>query len=68
VDPPTPLSSDLPAFALSFSQAAPLKATSSTVLGWLPAATASNDHEAGLNDFRENRKLILLFLRLDSRY
>ncbi|KAJ7326493.1 hypothetical protein DFH08DRAFT_886066 [Mycena albidolilacea] len=54
VDPPTPLSSDLPAFALSFSQAAPLKATSSTVLGWLPAATASNDHEAGLNDFREN--------------
>ncbi|KAF8208241.1 hypothetical protein K438DRAFT_1813667 [Mycena galopus ATCC 62051] len=28
--------------------------TSSTVIGWLPAAATSSDHEAGLNDFKEN--------------
>jgi hypothetical protein len=61
VDPPTPLSSNLPAFALSFLPAPPSN-SSSTVLGWLPAATESSDHEAGLNDFRENsERLYTLF-------
>ncbi|KAJ7625050.1 hypothetical protein DFH06DRAFT_1444804 [Mycena polygramma] len=52
VDPPTPLSSQLPAFALSFLPAP--SSNSSTVIGWLPAATTSNEDDAGLNDFREN--------------
>ncbi|KAK7042436.1 hypothetical protein R3P38DRAFT_2511607 [Favolaschia claudopus] len=51
VNPPTPLSKDAPAFALSFVVESPSR---STVLGWLPAATTGNDHEAGLNDFVEN--------------
>ncbi|KAJ7704348.1 hypothetical protein B0H17DRAFT_1039333 [Mycena rosella] len=53
VDPPTPVSSRLPAFALSFLPSSPL-ASSSTVLGWLPAATTGTDDGAGLNDFKEN--------------
>ncbi|KAJ7075110.1 hypothetical protein B0H15DRAFT_867888 [Mycena belliarum] len=53
VDPPTPLSSSVPAFALSFLSNLP-SATSTTVLGWLPAQTAGNDEVAGLNDFIEN--------------
>ncbi|KAJ6463888.1 hypothetical protein C8R45DRAFT_1024510 [Mycena sanguinolenta] len=60
VDPPSPLSSNLPAFALSFLESAPLSSTSSAVLGWLPAATTSNDHEAGLNDFKENPEFRVL--------
>ncbi|KAK7019836.1 hypothetical protein R3P38DRAFT_1224702 [Favolaschia claudopus] len=51
VNPPTPLSKDAPAFALSFVAESPSR---STVLGWLPAATTGEDHEAGLNDFVEN--------------
>ncbi|KAJ7628456.1 hypothetical protein FB45DRAFT_918333 [Roridomyces roridus] len=51
VDPPTPLSSSLPAYALSFL---PTLARTATVIGWLPAATATSDAEAGLNDFVEN--------------
>ncbi|KAJ6511284.1 hypothetical protein C8R47DRAFT_964128 [Mycena vitilis] len=52
VDPPTPLSSQLPAFALSFLPAP--SSNSSTVIGWLPAATTSSEDDAGLNDFKEN--------------
>ncbi|KAJ6591057.1 hypothetical protein DFH09DRAFT_1138443 [Mycena vulgaris] len=59
VDPPTPLSSSLPAFALSFLSSPP-SASSSTVLGWLPAATTGNDDAAGLNDFKENPKFRIL--------
>ncbi|KAJ7507215.1 hypothetical protein B0H11DRAFT_1705976 [Mycena galericulata] len=59
VDPPTPLSSRLPAFALSFLPNRPSNG-SSTVIGWLPAATTANDDEAGLNDFVENPKFRVL--------
>lgn len=59
VDPPTPLSSKLPSFALSFLPSPPSNG-SSTVVGWLPAATTANDDEAGLNDFVENREPIYL--------
>ncbi|KAJ7291225.1 hypothetical protein C8J57DRAFT_1271865, partial [Mycena rebaudengoi] len=55
VDPPTPISSTLPAFALSFLPSPPSSGTSSTIIGWLPAATTGTDEDAGLNDFRENR-------------
>ncbi|KAJ7151458.1 hypothetical protein C8R43DRAFT_1005251 [Mycena crocata] len=59
VDPPTPLSSNLPAFALSFLPSPPSTSTR-TVVGWLPAATAGSDDEAGLNDFRENPEFRVL--------
>ncbi|RDB23363.1 hypothetical protein Hypma_009472 [Hypsizygus marmoreus] len=55
VDPPTPLSRDQPAYALSFLPSPPPSPDSSTVIGWLPAA-ASEAQEAGLNDFVENPK------------
>ncbi|KAJ6613578.1 hypothetical protein B0H10DRAFT_2047783 [Mycena sp. CBHHK59/15] len=60
VDPPTPLSSSLPAFALSFLPRAPPSSASSTVVGWLPAAVTESDGEAGLNDFRENPQFRIL--------
>ncbi|KAJ7747893.1 hypothetical protein DFH07DRAFT_830486 [Mycena maculata] len=59
VDPPTPLSSRLPAFALSFLPSPP-STGSSTVVGWLPAATATDNAEAGLNDFKENPEFRVL--------
>ncbi|KAJ7164923.1 hypothetical protein C8R46DRAFT_900803 [Mycena filopes] len=60
VHPPTPLSSELPAFALSFLST-PSSSNSSTVIGWLPAATStSTNDEAGLNDFKENPKFRVL--------
>lgn len=62
VDPPTPLSSSIPAFALSFLSSPP-PTNSSTVIGWLPAAATGNDDEAGLNDFKENRNLVFLASR-----
>ncbi|KAJ7216631.1 hypothetical protein GGX14DRAFT_442246 [Mycena pura] len=53
-DPPSPSSSDLPAFALSFLSSPP-SSNSSTIIGWLAAATATRGGgEAGLNDFKEN--------------
>ncbi|KAJ7130232.1 hypothetical protein C8R44DRAFT_905566 [Mycena epipterygia] len=55
VDPPTPVSSSIPAFALSFLSSPP-PTNSSTIIGWLPAAATGNDDEAGLNDFKENPK------------
>jgi len=69
VNPPTPLSKSLPAFALSFLNHTPPRVDSSTVLGWLPAETYMTDspdtpgmdhaHQtketsAGLRDFVEN--------------
>ncbi|KAJ7481540.1 hypothetical protein FB451DRAFT_1236331 [Mycena latifolia] len=59
VDPPTPLSPNLPVFALSFLSSSP-SAGSSTILGWLPARATGNDEGAGLNDFKENPKFRVL--------
>ena len=71
VNPPTPLSKSLPAFAISFLHHSPPRVDSSTVLGWLPAETymtdspdapgmdhAHHDKEtsAGLRDFVGNRE------------
>jgi hypothetical protein len=71
VNPPTPLSKSLPAFALSFLHQPPPCVDSSTVLGWLPAETYMTDspdapgmdhaHQtkrtsAGLRDFVGNRE------------
>jgi hypothetical protein len=57
VQPPTPLSDTRPVFAVSLLADAPPPSSSesSTVLGWLPAETPGGDHDAGLNDFVENR-------------
>lgn len=55
VQPPTPLSNTRPAFALSLLADPPSSSESSTVLGWLPAETPTDDRDAGLNDFVENR-------------
>lgn len=70
VNPPTPLSSTLPAFALSFLGTTPPSADSSTVIGWLPAQTyvtdtpdelgpentAQRETQATLQDFVPNRQ------------
>lgn len=53
--PPTPISSSLPAFGLSFLPIPPPSADSCAVIGWLPAASEGEGQEAGLNDFKENR-------------
>jgi hypothetical protein len=55
VPPPTPLSDTRPVFAVSLLADPPPFSESSTVLGWLPAETPGGDHEAGLNDFVQNR-------------
>ncbi|KIM92261.1 hypothetical protein PILCRDRAFT_810317 [Piloderma croceum F 1598] len=54
--PPTPMSSSLPAFGLSFISKPPYSADSSVIIGWLPAASEGEGQEAGLNDFKENPK------------
>ena len=74
VNPPTPLSKSLPAFAISFLRHSPPRVDSSTVLGWLPAETYMTDspdtpgmdhaHQnketsAGLRDFVGNRECYL---------
>jgi hypothetical protein len=71
VNPPTPLSKSLPAYALSFLNHTPPRVDSSTVLGWLPAETYMTDspdmdhvHQtretsAGLRDFVSNRERYL---------
>ena len=73
VNPPTPLSKSLPAFAISFLHHSPPRVDSSTVLGWLPAETYMTDtpgmdhHHAhqnkesssGLRDFVGNRECYL---------
>ena len=50
-------SQSIPVYALSFLSAPPPSPRSATILGWLPAVTdaASEDVDAGLNDFVENR-------------
>jgi len=55
-DPPTPVSSSAPVFALSFLPSPPDSVESSTVIGWLPASAPGDADEAGLNDFVENPK------------
>jgi hypothetical protein len=54
--PPTPISPTSPAFGLSFISMPPPSANSSAIIGWLPAASEREGQEAGLNDFKENRK------------
>ena len=46
-----------PVYALSFLPAPPPSSGSATILGWLPAVTeaGTEDVDAGLNDFVENR-------------
>ncbi|KAH9048893.1 hypothetical protein EDB84DRAFT_1434011 [Lactarius hengduanensis] len=60
VPPPTPLSDTRPVFALSLLANPPPSSESSTVLGWLPAETPGDDREAGLNDFVQNPRFMLL--------
>ena len=49
-------SQSTPVYALSFLPSPPLSPRSATILGWLPAVTeGSEDADAGLNDFVENR-------------
>lgn len=55
LSPPTPISSVLPAFGLSFLPAPPPTVDSCAIIGWLPAASAGENQEAGLNDFKDNR-------------
>ncbi|KAJ3809788.1 hypothetical protein EV368DRAFT_51547 [Lentinula lateritia] len=57
LEPPTPLSPDVPVYALSFLPSAPPVPNSATIIGWLPASTESQtEQDAGLNDFKENIK------------
>jgi len=75
VNPPTPISKSLPAFAISFLHHSPPRVDSSTVLGWLPAETYMTDspntpgmdhaHQnkessTGLRDFVGNPKFVTL--------
>lgn len=65
VDPPTPASSSVPAFALSFISSPPPTSDSATIIGWLPAQTSGDQSKgqgAGLNDFRENRRNLSSFI------
>jgi hypothetical protein len=56
-DVPSPLSSSRPVFAVSFLSAPPPTSDSSTVLGWLPATTETDEQkQVGLSDFKENRE------------
>jgi hypothetical protein len=63
VPPPTPLSDTRPVFAVSLLADPPPFSESSTVLGWLPAETPGEDHEAGLNDFVQNRAYAVSIFR-----
>ncbi|KAG6380161.1 hypothetical protein JVT61DRAFT_8250 [Boletus reticuloceps] len=55
--PPDP-SQSIPVYALSFLPSPPPSSHSATILGWLPAVTeaATEDVDAGLNDFVENSR------------
>ncbi|KAF8128712.1 hypothetical protein EV363DRAFT_1170074 [Boletus edulis] len=55
--PPDP-SQSVPVYALSFLPSPPPSPRSATILGWLPAVTeaATEDVDAGLNDFIENSR------------
>ncbi|KAI0922686.1 hypothetical protein AcV5_009591 [Taiwanofungus camphoratus] len=56
LEPPSPISSSIPVFALSFLSRSPASAQSPSVIGWLPASVPGEAEEAGLNDFVENPK------------
>lgn len=63
LEPPTPLSPDVPVYALSFLPSAPPVPNSATIIGWLPASTESQtEQDAGLNDFKENSACLSFFL------
>jgi hypothetical protein len=66
IPPPSPYSSKVPAFALSFLHTPPLSRDSSTVIGWLPASTEGQEDEAGLNDFKENRRHIWIIFYIPA--
>ena len=63
-DPPTPLSNNLPVFALSFLPAMPTSVDSCAVIGWLPAASPGQEESAGLNDFMPNGTCLSITLTL----
>ena len=77
VNPPTPLSKTLPAFAISFLHHSPPRLDSSTVLGWLPAETymtgspdadyQNKETSASLRDFVGNREYYLQLAVRHSR-
>ncbi|KAI0037085.1 hypothetical protein K488DRAFT_35732, partial [Vararia minispora EC-137] len=54
IHPPSPFSDELAAFGVSFLSQPPPVASSSTVIGWLPAQRLGGSSEAGLNEFKEN--------------
>ncbi|KAF8532051.1 hypothetical protein JB92DRAFT_2846529 [Gautieria morchelliformis] len=59
LEAPTPISTDLPAYAVSMLDRPPREAQSPAVMGWLPAAVSSEGgEEAGLRDFTENPKFL----------
>jgi len=59
---PNPLSNSLDAFALTFLPTPPAHSDSRTILGWLPAQSMRSESDsAGLNDFKENGMLVLLY-------
>jgi hypothetical protein len=66
--PPSPYSSSVPAFALSFLSTPPLSGDSSTIIGWLPALSDGQGGEAGLNDFKENCKQLWILSSIPTRH
>lgn len=57
---PNPLSSQIPAYAVSFLDHPSKDPHGPAVLGWLPAAASSSEaEEAGLGDFKENGECYL---------
>lgn len=56
LSPPTPISSSIPAFGISFLSTPPPSVESSAIIGWLPAASEGQGQEVSLGDFKENRE------------
>lgn len=57
VPAPNPISTELPAYAVSLLNRPPKDAQSQAIMGWLPAAVRNEGgEEAGLGDFKENRE------------
>ncbi|KAM6501108.1 hypothetical protein JOM56_004122 [Amanita muscaria] len=55
IEPPTPISTSAPAFALSFLSTPPQSADANSVIGWVPALPQQGN-EIGLGKFKENSK------------
>lgn len=55
IEPPTPISTSAPAFALSFLPTPPQSADAKSVIGWVPALPQQGN-EIGLDKFKENSK------------